>query len=110
VERAGEDDPAAAFEAAEHGAAVAARVDKGVQLAIAVTRDKYRLAAHISREVIVLVGDLALVREIDPVALEDVLHLEFEDLRVGEDVPCHLVGAGPGIVLDRRIDCTLKGV
>jgi hypothetical protein len=32
--------------------------------------------------------------EIDPVVLEDVLHLEFEDLRVREDVTCHLAWAG----------------
>src|ERR1700737_597920 len=66
VEGASEDDPAAALKAAEHGTAVAARVDECDQLPIAVARNEDRLAAHVSCEVVVLVGDLALVGEIDP--------------------------------------------
>ena len=36
--------------------------------------------------VIVVVRNLAFVREIHPVVLEDVLHLQFEQTGVGEDV------------------------
>src|SRR5260370_34198521 len=80
------------------------RVDEGVQLAIPVAYNKDGLADHISCEVVVLVGDLALVGEIDPVALEDVLHFEFEDLRVGKDVSGDPVGPLFGIVFQHRVE------
>ena len=84
MEGTGENDSAAALEAAEHGASVTARVDKGVEFAIAIPRNKDRLTAYIGCKVVVLVRDLAFVREVDPVALEDIFHLQLEDLRVGE--------------------------
>ena len=86
---------------------MAARIDEGVQLAITVARDEDGLTAHIGCEVVVLVGDLALVREIDPVALEDVLHLEFKDFRVGKDVASDPVDALHRVVLHRRVECSL---
>src|SRR5207248_2988379 len=110
VEGAGEDNPAAALEAAEHGAAVAARVEKGVQFAITVARNKDGLAAHVGREVVVLVGDLALVGEIDPVALEDVLHLECEYLRICKDPSSDPVGALFGIVFHYRSESFLNRI
>jgi hypothetical protein len=110
VKRTGEDDPAAAFEAAEHGAAVTACIDEGVQRAIAVASNKDGLSTHISREVVILVGDLALVGEIDPVALEDVFHLEFEDFRVGKDVAGDPVGPLFDIVLQHRSERFLNRI
>jgi hypothetical protein len=72
-----------------------------VQLAGLVARDDDRLAADPRRVVIVVVGDLALVRQIDPVALEDVLHLELEQRLVGEDVAAAAEDAGVLVVLHR---------
>jgi LysR family transcriptional regulator, benzoate and cis,cis-muconate-responsive activator of ben and cat genes len=97
VEGAGKDHSAAALEAAEHSTAVTARVNEGVQFAIATACNEDGLAAHIGGEVIIFVGDLTLVREIDPVSLEDVLHFELEDLRVGENVSGDSVA--PALVL-----------
>src|SRR5690606_5463460 len=79
---------------AQHRTAVAARVDQAVQLAFLVAADDDGLAADVRGEVVTDVRDLALVGEVDPVALEDVLHLEFEDLLVGEDVTADLVPPG----------------
>ena len=89
---------------------MAARIDEGVQLALPVARDEDGLAAHIGREIVVLVGDLALVGQIDPVALEDVLHLEFEDLRVGEDMSRDPVGPCLGIIFQRFVERLLDRV
>jgi hypothetical protein len=44
------------------------------------------LAADPRRVVIVVIGNLAFMREIDPIALEDVLHLEIEQIGVREDI------------------------
>jgi len=44
------------------------------------------------------------VGEIDPIALEDVLHLEFEDLRVGKDVSGDPVGPLFGVVFQHRVE------
>ena len=90
VERAGQGLAVVPLLAAEHRAAVRAGVDQAVQPAVLVARDHDRLAADVGREVVAGLGDLALVREVDPVALEDVLHLELEDLFVGEDPPVGL--------------------
>ena len=77
----------AALLAAKHRAAVAAGIDEGVQLALAVAGDEDGLAAHRGGEVAVVVRNLALMGEIDPIALEDVAHLELEQFRIGEDIP-----------------------
>jgi hypothetical protein len=66
---------------------VAAGVDQRIQIAIAVAGEHDRLAAHVHRQVVAVVRQLALVGQIDPVALEDVSHLELEDVGVGERVP-----------------------
>src|SRR3954451_14772641 len=86
VERAGISRLVGPLVAAQHGAAMAAGVDEGVQFVVLVAGDEDRLPAHIGRVVVVLVGDLAFMGEIDPVAFEDVLHLQLEPLRVGENV------------------------
>jgi hypothetical protein len=52
------------------------------------------------REAATRVRHLALVGQVDPVALEDVLHLQLELLLVGEDPAVGAVDAGRGIVDD----------
>ena len=108
VERAGIAGLVGPLVAAQHRAAMAARVDEGVQLAVPVAGDEDRLPAHGRREVVVVVRDLALMRQVDPVALEDVLHLEFEDLRIGEDIARDAEGAARRIIhqggVERRLD------
>jgi hypothetical protein len=66
---------------------VGARVDDAVQLLLLVAGDDHRGATDVGGEVVAHVGDLGLVRQVHPVALEDVLHLQLEDLLVGEDLP-----------------------
>ncbi len=50
-----------------------------------VAGDHHRLAADVGGEVVAGVGNLRLMGEVDPVALEDVLHLQLEDFLVGEN-------------------------
>ncbi len=94
VERAGVGGLVAALVAAQHGAAMGAGVDQRVELALAVARDHDRLAADVGGVVVVVVGDLAFVRQVDPVALEDVLHLEFKQGLVGKGAAVQPVVAG----------------
>jgi hypothetical protein len=93
VERAGERRLVAALVAAQHRAAMRARIDERVEFALTVARDDHGLAAHRRREVIVVRRNLAFVREIDPVALEDVLHLEFEQRFIREGAAMQAVVA-----------------
>jgi hypothetical protein len=86
VERTGEDGLVVLLLAAEHSATVAAGVDEAVQLAILVAGDDDGLTTDVTGEVVIRVGDLAFVRQIDPVAFKDVLHLELEQLGIGEHV------------------------
>ena len=110
VERTGVGRLVAALEAAEHRAAVRTGVDEGVEFALAIPGDDDRLAADVRREEVVVVRHLALVGEIDPVALEDRLHLQLEQLGVGEDVAGHAEDAALGVVLQRRLDPGLYAV
>ena len=87
VEGAGEGGAVVRLAPAEHRTAVGARVDDAVQLLLLVTGDDHRGAADVGGEVVAHVGDLRLVGQVHPVALEDVLHLQLEDLLVGEDLP-----------------------
>src|ERR1700731_183279 len=78
-----------------------AGIDEGVDLVILVARDEDRLTADVGREIVVLVRNLALVCQIDSVALEDVLYLEFEDARIGEDFTTDTVDATRDVILHR---------
>nr|GEU28163.1 hypothetical protein [Tanacetum cinerariifolium] len=86
----------AALVAAQLGAAVGAGVDEGMEFALAVARDEHGLAAHVGGAVIVVVGQLAFVRQVDPVALEDVLHLQFEQGGIGKGAAVQAVSSGGG--------------
>jgi len=89
---------------AQHRATVAAGIDESIQLAIAVASDKDGLTAHVHGEVIILVWDLGLVGEIDPVSLPDVLHLKFEEVRIGKDVPRNTKTPCLGVVFHQRAE------
>ena len=93
VEGAGERGAVVRLAPAQHRPAVAAGVDEGVQSTLLVTRDDDRLAADVGGEVVAHVGDLAVVGQVHPVALEDVLHFQFEQVLVREDAPFGAVNA-----------------
>jgi hypothetical protein len=75
-----------------------------VQLALLVAADHDGLATDVGGEVVPVVRNLALVREVDPVAFEDVLHLQLEDFLVGEDVAAHLVSAAGRIFDESAVE------
>ena len=100
VERTRQRHPVVGLAAADHRAAVCAGVDEAVQFAVLVPGDDDRLPADVGGEVVARVGHLALVGQVDPVALEDVLDLQFEDLLVGEDPAVGAVDAGLRVVDD----------
>ncbi|MNZ82499.1 hypothetical protein D3C78_1011970 [compost metagenome] len=103
VERAGIGGTVAALVPAEHGALVAAGVDEGVEHAVLVARDEDRLTAHHGGQEVVLLGDLAFVGEIQPVAFEDVLHLQVEQAGVGEHLALAAVDAFLGVVFKQGL-------
>jgi hypothetical protein len=86
VERTGEAAFIAMLSPAQHRALVRAGVDDRVQFAALVASDNHGLAANPRGVVVVVVANLAFVRQVHPIALEDVFHLEFEQITVGEDV------------------------
>ena len=104
VEGAGEGGAVVLLAPAEHGALVAAGVDQRVQLAVAVAGEHDRLAAHVHRQVVAVVRQLGLVGQVDPVALEDVPHLELEDVGVGERVAPAPVDPPRRIDVERGVD------
>ncbi|MNN31525.1 hypothetical protein D3C81_1452160 [compost metagenome] len=103
VERAGVGGAVAALVPAEHGALVAAGVEEGVEHAVLVARDEDRLAAHHGGQEVVLLGDLAFVGEIQPVAFEDVLHLQIEQAGVGEHLAFAAVDPFDGIIFKQGL-------
>ncbi|EKD98039.1 MAG: hypothetical protein ACD_23C00614G0002, partial [uncultured bacterium] len=104
VEWAGEAALVAVLLAAQHGAAVGTGVDHGVELAVLAARDDDGLAADVRGEVVVDLGDLAFVRQVDPVAFEDVLHLQLEQIGVREDVSAAAIDAVFLVVLQGAFD------
>src|SRR5215469_9154243 len=45
------------------------------------------------------------MRQVDPVALEDILHLELKDLWTCENVAAQVLESVQGIVLDGALEC-----
>src|SRR5262245_9353997 len=86
VERTGETALFAVLAPAEDRSAVSTRIDHGVQFARFVACDHDRLAADPGAEIVVVVRYLALMRQENPIAFEDVLHLQLVHLDIGEDV------------------------
>ncbi|MNF92995.1 hypothetical protein D3C84_756550 [compost metagenome] len=121
VERAGVGALVAGLVPAQGRAAMAAGVDEGVEHTVLVARDEDRLAPHGGGVEIVDVGDLAFVGQIQPVAFEDVFHLQIEQPGVGEHLALAAIEALLGIVFKqgmqifgsqghgRRLHCYCSG-
>ncbi|MCY1187265.1 hypothetical protein D9M73_282270 [compost metagenome] len=60
---------------AEHGTTVAASIEERIELPVFVARDEDWLTPHGQGQEVILFGDLAFMCQVDPIALEDVLHL-----------------------------------
>src|SRR5690554_908077 len=108
MEGAGEGTLVATLLAAQGGATVGTGVDQAVQLTLLVTGDHHRLAAHGHGHEVARLGDLALMGQEQPVAFEDVLHLQFEEGRVGEHAAMAAEDALLGVVLDGATDALLE--
>src|SRR5690554_4541825 len=108
VEGAGEGALVAALAAAQGGAAVGTGIDQGVQLTALVAGDDNRLTAHGHGHVVARLTDLALMGQEQPVAFEDVLHLAFEEGRVGEHAAVAAEDALLGVVDDGTADALLE--
>ncbi len=85
-------------------------VQNRLELAILGPGDDYRLTTHRGGVVVARILDLALVGQENPVAFEDVLHLELEELLVGEDAAVTAVVTGFRIGFHRVADRFLKSV
>ncbi|MNK97101.1 hypothetical protein D3C87_1174170 [compost metagenome] len=121
VERAGVGAFVAGLVPAQGRAAMTAGVDEGVEHTVLVARDEDRLAPHGGGVEIVDVGDLAFVGQVEPVALEDVFHLQVEQPGVGEHLAFAAIEALLGIVFKqgmhvfgsqghgRRLHCYCSG-
>src|SRR4051794_29571524 len=73
-------------EAAHRRTLVAARVDERLDLALRAASDEHRRATDRCSDEVVRLGQLRIEREKMPAALEHVLQLELEQLRVAEHV------------------------
>src|SRR5260370_31498268 len=87
MERAGECRLVAALVTAKHRATMTTGIDERVELVVLASGDKDRLSSHPSCEVVILLRNLTLVREIHPVSLKQVLHLQFKEIHIGEYFP-----------------------
>src|SRR5450830_959119 len=61
-----------------------AGIDEGVELTLTVARNEDRLPAHLGGVVVVIVGNLTLMGQINPVTLEDMLHLQLKQRGIGK--------------------------
>src|ERR1700694_5509082 len=84
VKRAGKCRFDAALVTAKHRATVTAGIDEGVKLVVLAAGDEDGLSSHPSCEIVVLVRNLALMREIHPVSLKQVLHLQLKEPGIGK--------------------------
>ena len=75
-------------------------IDEAVEFAVLAAGDDDGLPADVGGEVVARIRHLTLVGQVDPVALEDVAHLQLEDLLVGEDPAVGPVDAGIAVVDD----------
>nr|WP_277872965.1 hypothetical protein [Raineyella fluvialis] len=110
VERAGQRGAVVGLAATQHGTAVRTRVDHAVELAVLAPGDDHGLASDVGGEVVTDVRDLRLVGQVDPVALEDVLHLELEELFVGEDRTVELPLALGGVLDHQGVEIDGEGI
>jgi hypothetical protein len=94
----------AAARAAQRGAAVGAGVHEAVHLAVLAAADDHRLATHVGGEEVARVRNLAFVAQVQPAALEDVFHLELEQL----GVEVHVAIDGEHAVVDAVVQQGLE--
>ena len=84
---AGEARGVAGVGAAQPVAAMAADIEKGAHPAGTVAHHQHRVLAHIGRQEIARLRDLAFVAQEQPAAGEDLLQLLLVDLRLDKDAP-----------------------
>src|SRR3982075_2508063 len=84
VKRAGKGRLVAALVTAKHCATMTASIDEGVKLVVLAAGNKDGLSSHPGCEIVVLVRNLALMREIHPVSLKEVLHLQLKEHGIGK--------------------------
>src|SRR5690606_26008779 len=108
VERAGVGGLVAVAETRQRRTAVRTGVDEAVEVAILAAGDEHRLAADLGRVVVVHLGQLALVRQVDPVAFENVLHLEVEQVLVREHLTLAAEQALFLVFLDQGVQILLR--
>ena len=65
--------------------------------------DERKVSSDVSGEVVVDLRYLALVRQVHPVAFKDVLHLQFKQRGVGEDVAAAAVDARVLVILQGAV-------
>src|ERR1700730_297091 len=84
VKRAGKGRLVATLVTAKHRATMTAGIDEGVKLVVLVAGDKDGLSSHPSCEIVILVRNLTLMREIHPVSLKQMLHLQLKERGIGK--------------------------
>src|SRR5260370_7700578 len=82
----------AASAAVEHGAAMRAAVVEHAHRAVGMADHDHRLAADLHRPVVADSRHLALVPDIGPHLVEDALHFELENRRIGIDAAMNAIG------------------
>jgi len=110
VERAGEGGLVAALLAAQGGPAVGTGVQNRIELAILGPGDDHRLTTHRGGVVVARILNLAFMSQENPVAFEDVFHLQLKQLLVGEDAAITAVVAGGRVGFYRPTDLLFKSV
>lgn len=97
---------AAARLAADHGATVRTGIDEAAQDAVGAAADDHGLASDDGGQIVVRIGNLAVVADIDPGAFPNVPELLLEDVRIGIERAVDLEGLtgpvddAPGDVFD----------
>ena len=84
--------------------AMAAGVEEAAQPPLAVAHHDDRLRAHHRGEEIMRARDLAFEADEQPSGAEDVLHLEIEDVGIGEDLAPHAEDAFRRAIVDQGFD------
>ena len=106
VEPAGDHPRVALLEWGEQRAAMRTGVDVAADRAVLPADRVDRLAPDMGREIVAVVGDLALVAEIVPLALEDEVHLRLVERGIVERPPVDAEDSLVGPVVDkgRRVE------
>ena len=90
----------AAALAADLGAAVRARVQERAHHAVLAAHEDDPAQAELAHAEVARLGDLGLVAEVDPRAVEDALALRGEHLRIEERLPAHAEEPVAFVVVD----------